>query len=113
MSAPYIRSIAGGAGSAGLLVVLGGRGNTAMDYARQAGAGGIACAIGDWYKANYGDGSMVGSVMSTAITGVAFASINKFVLGSQDSWGVLTVGGAVIDVVAGFIENPLASALGL
>jgi hypothetical protein len=113
MSSPYLRSLAGGAGSAGLLVVLGGRGNTTMDYARQAGAGGVACAVGDWYKSTYGDSSMMGSVMSTAVTGVAFAAINKFVLGSADSWVVLTVGGAVIDVVAGFIENPLANALGL
>ena len=113
MSAPYIRSVAGGASATALLVVLGGRGNTAMDYARQAGAGGVACAVGDWYKATYGDASMMGSVMSSAITGLAFAGINKFALGSQDSWAVLTVGGIVIDVVAGFVENPIASALGL
>jgi hypothetical protein len=110
---PYLRSLAGGAGASGLLVVLGGRGNTAMDYARQAGAGGVACAVGDWYKATYGDASMMGSVMSSAITGLTFAGINKFALGSQDSWVVLTVGGVVIDVVAGFIENPLGNALGL
>jgi hypothetical protein len=56
---------------------------------------------------------MVGQVMSSAITGLAFASINKFALGSQDSWVVLTLGGVAIDVVAGFIENPLGNALGL
>jgi hypothetical protein len=113
MRSPYLRSVAGGAGASALLVVLGGRGNTAMDYARQAGAGGVACAVGDWYKSMYGDSTMMGSVMSTAVTGLAFASINKLALGSQDSWVVLTIGGAVIDVVAGFIENPLGNALGL
>ena len=113
MGAPYLRSVAGGASASALLVVLGGRGNTTMDYARQAGAGGVACAVGDWYKATYGDNSMMGAVMSSAVTGLAFAGINKFALGSQDSWVVLTVGGVVIDVVAGLIENPLANALGL
>ena len=109
----YIRSVAGGATSAGLLMVLGGRGITGMDYARQAGAAAVSVTVGDYYKNMYGDNSMASMALSTGVGGLTFAAINRYVLGSQDSWGTLFAGGVVIDVVASLIENPLGNALGL
>lgn len=110
---PYARSLAGGAGAGALLAVLGGRGVSSMDYAKQAGAGAVAVAVGDYYTSMYGDGSMVAQVLSTSVAGLTFAGINKMALGAQDSWGVLFLGGAVIDTVGSFLENPLGNALGL
>jgi len=110
---PWLRSAAGGAGAAGLVMVLGSRGLSGMDYAQQAGAGAVACAVSDWHRANYGDGSMASMAVSVAIGAGTFAAVNKFALGAQDSWTTLGVSGAVIEVVASMIENPLGNALGL
>ena len=110
---PMVRSLAGGAGASVLLIGLGGRGLTGADYARQAGAGAVAVASSDWYQRTYGDASMVGMALQTAVGGAVFAGINRFVLGSADPLSTLFVGGCVIDVVASFLENPLGNALGL
>ena len=115
MSAPMspVRPAIGAVAAVAMLSLFGGGGVPMGQFARQAGAGAVALYIGDMYKANYGDNSLMGQVTSTAVSAGSFAAINKLVLGTPDSWVTLGVAGAAIDVVALFVENPIASALGL
>lgn len=102
-----------GAVAAVALVSLVGGGVPVGGMVRQAGVAAAALYVGDMYKARYGDGSLMGQVSSTAVSAAAFAGINKLVLGVPDAWTTLAVAGAAIDVVALFVENPIASAIGL
>ena len=108
-----IRPALGAVASAGLLMLVGGRNLGMTSFVRTAGAAAVALYVGDVYKARMGDGSMVAQAISTGVSGVAFAAINKLAFGANDSWTTLTVAGVLIDVVALFVENPVAAMLGL
>jgi hypothetical protein len=105
------RPITAAAATVLALTVLGSGNLPAMEWAKQAAAGGVAIYIADM---SVGDADNMSKwVKGPAVSGVAFSAINKMVYGSGDAWSTLFVGGAAIDAVASAIQSPLSSALGM
>jgi hypothetical protein len=93
------------------LTVLGSGNLPAMEWAKQAAAGGVAIYISDMAV---GDADNMSKWMKgPALSGVSFGVINKFLYGSADTWTTLFIGGAAIDAVSSGIKSPLSSALGM
>jgi hypothetical protein len=80
-----------------------------MDYAKQATYGAVSVAAAEYAQNMYGGKN---AMVSPLVTGVTFALLNKG-LGERDNMITLGVAGAIIDVGAQFLQNPIASALGL
>ena len=92
------------------LSLLGSSGLPAMEWAKQAAAGGVAVFVSDRV---WGDETnMAKWVQSPLSSGAVFALINKAVYGSPDGITTLVLGGGLIDVATSVIKNPLSSALG-
>jgi hypothetical protein len=93
------------------LTVLGSGNLPAMEWAKQAAAGGVAIYVADM---TVGDADNMSKWMTgPAVSGATFAVINKMLYGSGDTYVTLFVGGAAIDAAASAIQSPLSSALGM
>jgi hypothetical protein len=105
------RPITAAVATVAALTLLGSGNLPAMEWAKQAAAGGVAIYISDMAV---GDSSNMNKwVMGPAASGASFALINKMVYGSGDSYVTLFVGGAAIDALASVIQSPLSAALGM
>jgi hypothetical protein len=105
------RPITAAAATVIALTLLGSGGLPAMEWAKQAAAGGVAIYIADM---TVGDADNMSKwVKGPAVSGASFALINKMVFGSGDTYVTLFVGGAAIDAAASAIQSPLSAALGM
>ena len=105
------RPITAAAATVIALTLLGSANLPAMEWAKQAAAGGVAIYIADM---TVGDADNMSKwVKGPAVSGASFALINKFVFRSGDSYVTLFVGGAAIDAISSSIQSPLSAALGM
>ena len=105
------RPITAAAATVVALTILGSGNLPAMEWAKQAAAGGVAIYVSDMA---IGDADNMSKwMMGPAASGVTFALINKMIYGSGDSYTTLFVGGAAIDAVASAVQSPLSAALGM
>lgn len=105
------RPITAAAATVVALTLLGSGNLPALEWAKQAAAGGVAIYVADMAV---GDADNMSKwVKGPAVSGASFALINKMVFGSGDTYVTLFVGGAAIDAVASAIQSPLSAALGM
>ena len=105
------RGVTAVAASVLALSLLGSRGLPAIEWAKQAAAGGVSIWVSDQLLGD--KTNMAQYVYAPVSSGVVFSAINKLAYGSADPWTALFIGGAGIDLAASVINNPLSKALGI